>query len=315
MTGRTEATVRAPRPARFGVAGTAYWAREVHIPGLMTRPDVELVGVWGRDGDAARSIAGSRNLRAFRSFDEMLAHVDAVTFAVAPQAQPALATSAARAGKHLLLEKPIALSSANAVPLVDAISSRGLASIVFFMRRFVPSIESAIQIGATECWHRASVCVHSAALTSATPFANSPWRHEAGAELWDIGPHVLSILRPMLGPVIRVDACRRTGPSTALATSHASGANADISLTLRASPDDARIEYRFHGRDGAFTLPEPPIDRPAALANAAGALVNAIHDPKDANPLDAAFGLEVVRVLEAAERSMASGKPADLAPQ
>ena len=264
------------RRIRFGVAGTAYWAREVHIPGLIGRPDIHFVGVWGRDREARRSIAEATRTTAFDSFDEMLASVDAVSFAVAPEAQPALAIAAAEAGKHLLLEKPLALSSVAGMQLTEAISRNGVASIVFFTRRFVPIIESAVELAATQRWHTASVRVHSAALSSPTPFAKSPWRQDHGAELWDIGPHALSILYPILGPVIRVEARRQPGELTTFASTHTSGATADVSLTLRANPADALIEYRFDHDGRSLTLPEPAIVRTDALSQAAGDLVRNI---------------------------------------
>ena len=297
------------RPIRFGVVGTAYWAREVHIPGLSARPEIDVAGVWGRSVEATRSIAQATGVHAFRTFEEMLEHVDAVSFAVAPQAQPALATAAARAGKHLLLEKPIAVSSVAATPLIEAISRNGVATIVFFMRRFVPLIETAIERAATEHWASASVRVHSAALSSPTPFAKSVWRQEAGAELWDIGPHALSILHPILGPVTRIDARRQPDARTTFTTTHVGGATADVSLTLRADPGSARVEYRFDRDGSSLTLPEPAIARPEALSGAAGELVRNVAEQKTAHPLDARFGLEVVRILEAAERSIEQCRP------
>ena len=80
---------------RFGVAGTGFWAREVHVRGLKARSDVELVGIWGRDGEAARKVAQTSGIRPFATFDEMLSAVDAVSIAVAPEAQPELACAAA----------------------------------------------------------------------------------------------------------------------------------------------------------------------------------------------------------------------------
>ena len=43
---------------RFGLVGTGYWAREVHAAGLAAHPDVEFVGMWGRDSDYEARFAG-----------------------------------------------------------------------------------------------------------------------------------------------------------------------------------------------------------------------------------------------------------------
>jgi len=56
--------------------------------------------------------------------------------------QAPVATQAARAGKHLLLEKPVALSEAAADGLVEAVEQAGVASVVFFTRRFQPDVRA-----------------------------------------------------------------------------------------------------------------------------------------------------------------------------
>ena len=65
--------------------------------------------------------------------------MDAVTIALPPDVQAPLAERAAAAGKHLLLEKPIALDVAGADRVVDAVRDAGVASVVFFTFRFQPA--------------------------------------------------------------------------------------------------------------------------------------------------------------------------------
>ena len=62
--------------------------------------------------------------------------VDGVAFAVPPDVQAPIAVAAARAGKHLLLEKPLATSDAGADELAEAVAGSGVASVVFFTLRF-----------------------------------------------------------------------------------------------------------------------------------------------------------------------------------
>ena len=69
-------------PLRFGLVGTGYWARVTHAPALASTGGIELAAVCA--------------------------------FSVPPDVQQELAVRAARAGKHLLLEKPIAPSVAAA---------------------------------------------------------------------------------------------------------------------------------------------------------------------------------------------------------
>ena len=97
---------------RFGLVGTGYWARETHAAGIAAARGATLAAVWGRDHAAAAAVAATYGSVVHDDFDAFLAEVDAVSFAVPPDVQPALALRAAAAGKHLLLEKPLALDEA-----------------------------------------------------------------------------------------------------------------------------------------------------------------------------------------------------------
>src|SRR5690242_211241 len=108
------------QPMRFGMVGTGYWANEVHAAGIASHPDTQLVGVWGRNPEKASRVATQHGAAAFAEVDDLLDAVDAVVFAVPPQVQVGIATRAAEAGKHLLLEKPIATSLDAADRLVEA---------------------------------------------------------------------------------------------------------------------------------------------------------------------------------------------------
>ncbi|MFL6001337.1 MAG: Gfo/Idh/MocA family oxidoreductase, partial [Nocardioides sp.] len=86
---------------RFGLVGTGPWATMVHGPGLAEARDVELVGVWGRTREKAETLAANLGVNAYDDYDALLDDVEAVAFAVPPDAQAELALVAARAGKHL----------------------------------------------------------------------------------------------------------------------------------------------------------------------------------------------------------------------
>jgi predicted dehydrogenase len=134
---------------RIATVGTAHWARAVHTSGLQAAPGFHLVGVWGRDQGKTQELARDRGVKAFTSFEAMLAAVDAVSFAVPPDIQEDLALRAIRAGKHVLLEKPIATNARATARMLEAADAAGVASVVFFTRRFIPEIAtvSARQAG------------------------------------------------------------------------------------------------------------------------------------------------------------------------
>ena len=113
---------------RFGLVGTGPWATMAHGPGLLAASNVELVGVWGRSLEKAEALAASLGVTAYGDYDALLADVDAVAFAVPPDIQAEMAMTAARAGKHLLLDKPIAVDVEDARALRDATAAAGVAS-------------------------------------------------------------------------------------------------------------------------------------------------------------------------------------------
>ena len=119
---------------RFGLVGTGPWAELAHAPGLAAAEGVELVGIWGRSLGRAQALADSYGVAAYDDYAALLADVDAVAFAVPPAVQGELALAAAGAGRHLLLDKPVAADPDAARALLAAATEAGVASVVFFMR-------------------------------------------------------------------------------------------------------------------------------------------------------------------------------------
>lgn len=195
----------------------------VHVPAAAASPRVRLAAVYGRDVTRARQLAqrpeaAADDAVAFGVFDEFLDAVDVVGFAVPPTVQPELVEQALLTGKHVLVEKPVALEPAQADRLAAIAAQRGLRSVVFFTHRFIPElVRWTDELVATGGWAHARVVSHSSLLRDPTnPFSASPWRHEHGA-LWDIGPHALARVCAVLGPVARASAVR--GPGTASTSS------------------------------------------------------------------------------------------------
>ena len=230
---------------RFGLVGTGHWARTTHAPAIAAAAGNTLDAVWGRDPVAAATLASEFGATAFADFGELLAAVDAVAFSVPPDVQASLAIRAAKAGKHLLLEKPVALSLSDADELVKAVEESGVASVVFFTHRFNPEIrawladEHARGGWSGGGWSGGVAVWLGDALQPGNPF-NTPWRREKGA-LWDLGPHVVSMLWACLGPVTSVFAAPggTVGGEhdvTHMMLRHSSGVTSTATVTLSAPP-------------------------------------------------------------------------------
>jgi predicted dehydrogenase len=288
---------------RFAVLGTSHWARTVHAASIAGHPDAELVGVWGRDLAKAKAVGAEFDVPGTSDLDALLADVDAVSFSLPPAVQAPLAERAAAAGKHLLLEKPVALSTEAADRVVAATTEAGVATVVFFTNRFRAATSTWLEQAARTTLAGGSVTWLGS--LAGSPFDDSPWRHEHGA-LWDVGPHALSLLVPALGPVTAVQAGRGPGDEVHLVLTHEHGRISTVIVSSTAAKLSAGIDVWVHGDAGRLVL-LPESDSAVEAHRAAVGELQAAALTGGAHPCDAAFGRDVVRVLEAAQRALGSG--------
>jgi predicted dehydrogenase len=290
---------------RFGLVGTGYWAEITHAPALASTPGAELTAVWGRDPVATAALARKYGATAHRDFDAFLGAVDAVAFAVPPHVQAPLAIRAARAGKHLLLEKPVALTAEDADQLVAAVEEAQVASVVFFTWRFNTEIrawltdEQARGGWSGEGWSGGAAIWLGTSLAAENPF-NTRWRQEKGA-LWDLGPHLVGMLWACLGPVTEVTAVAGKADVTHLVLRHESGQTSTVTTTQSAPEAAAGVTVFVWGAAGRSVMPAELVDSVAALRTAATELIAGAQTGRLAHPCDVRFGRDITRVLAEAE--------------
>ncbi|MFR9793112.1 Gfo/Idh/MocA family protein [Streptomyces sp. MB22_4] len=291
---------------RIGLLGTGPWARAAYAPALAGHPGLEFAGVWGRRPEAAASLAQRYDVTPYADVDALLADVDAVAVALPPSVQAPLAVRAAEAGRHLLLDKPLALSVTDARAVAEAVERAGVASVVFFTTRFQKEPDAWIEEQAAAAgWFTARAQWLGAVFTTDSPFAASPWRREKGA-LWDVGPHALSVLLPVLGDVTQVVAAAHgPGDTVHLVLDHTTGASSTVTLSQTVPPAAAGTEYELRGDRGVTVMPSPSEDAATALTRAADTLLTAAATGRP-HPCDAVFGLRVTEILAAAETRLAA---------
>ncbi|NHC12555.1 Gfo/Idh/MocA family protein [Motilibacter deserti] len=297
---------------RFGVVGTGHWARTTHaatLARLAGEGTVALGGLWGRDRGRTAAAAEAVGTTAYPSFSALLADVDAVTFAVPPDVQAALAAEAAAAGRHVLLEKPVAADVEAARALESAVRAAGVSSAVFFTRRYDP---------ATSAW-LAEACAAGgwtgghgewSARVAGGPYAESAWRRELGA-LWDVGAHALGLMLPVLGDVVAVEAAAGPGDTTHLVLRHVTGASSTVTLSMTVPEAAKAQELVFYGTNGRTRIPETRFDASECFANAVVGLARSA-DEDEADIPDVRFGRRVVEVLAAASTSRLSAHPVEV---
>ncbi len=120
---------------------------------------VRFVGVFDVQTEAAKAHAEKHGVRAFATVNELLSEVDAVSVVTPTVTHHALASEALRAGKHVLVEKPMTDSAEQAGELVGLAQTAGLVLQVGHVERFNPVYryleEAATQPRFIEC-HRLS---------------------------------------------------------------------------------------------------------------------------------------------------------------
>lgn len=288
---------------RFGVCGTAFWAEEVHLPGLRAAEGVELVAVHGRSAERRLELAEKFGIDAYGDFDAFLEGVDAVSFVVPPAVQAELAMRSAAAGKHLILEKPVASSLADARALAGRIETAGVAAVCFLTRMYIPQIAGFLVEARQTKPHTGHASFRSGALLDGSPYAGSGWRNAEFGALWDAAPHPVSVMVAVLGPVREVTA-RRVGERRALHLDLVHrGGTSSVDVDLR-DPDVGLHEgYEMRGEDGSAALDGFTYVRTDAFAGAVRDLLARIGGASEPT-LD--LPVHLVAVLDAAERSIRS---------
>jgi predicted dehydrogenase len=292
---------------RFGLVGTGHWAQVTHAPALASTEGIEFTAVWGRNPDAARSLATTYQATAHSDMNAFLADIDAVAFSVPPDVQNAIAIRAAGAGKHLLLEKPVGTSVAEAERLARKVRQARVASVVFFTARFRPDVRDWLaDVTSRDGWAGGWAIWLGSSLLESSPF-NTPWRRDKGS-LWDLAPHAVSLLWAALGPVVSVTADAGRDDVTHLVLHHESEATSAITVTLSAPEAAEHLDLEVWGDPGRSALPAGPSQPVTALRTALAELADNARTGRLAHPCDVHFGSEMTRILAAADRQLATAR-------
>ncbi len=131
------------QPLRVGVVGTGSLGRH-HVRILSDLPGVELVGIFDIDPQVAAAVAGEFGVPIFDSLAELTSQVEAAVVAVPTQDHAEVGCRLLEAGVHVLMEKPIAPSLAEADRLVAAAGDAVLA--VGHVEFYNPAVEQLLRI-------------------------------------------------------------------------------------------------------------------------------------------------------------------------
>jgi predicted dehydrogenase len=335
----------------FGVIGAGLFG-ENHALVYSRLPGVELVAVCDQNGERAREVAEGYGAGAWTTdYRELLANPDirAVSIATPDFAHAEIALAAAEAGKHILVEKPLATSVAEAQAIVDAAARAGVTLMVDFHNRVNPPFVAArdnVRGGALGEPAYAYVRLSN---TTFVPTEMLRWADRSSA-LWFLGSHTIDIMRFILNDeVVRVHAVSRSGilqrlgvdaPDFHVAIAEFSrGAvvtfeNAwilprsqpmvyDFKVELLGSEGAVYIDSSHHGAlelhtGGRLSYGDVLGTTPTSDLRIGGFVMEAIAQFADAVLYDRPVlatgedGVAATRVVEAIQRSAATGQPVEL---
>ena len=275
------------RPIRFGLIGAGAISTQ-HLEALDAIPGASIAGIASASSDKARAAGDRWGVPWTTDIEEHLARddVDAVTIATPSGLHPDQALAALRHGKHVLVEKPIALSNADARAVADEARRRGLVAGTVSQRRFEPTVRAVRDAVADGAVGRVAILVAEGFyFRPQTYYDSAAWRGTIaldGGVLMNQAIHTIDLLRWIGGPVVSVTANVATithdieaEDTATVSLRFESGALGAI-LATTCAETERPTELRIHGELGHIRLVGedvaqwnvPERERPVAAANA-----------------------------------------------
>jgi len=196
------------KKVRLGIIGATGFASKRPMPGLLSAKNCALMSLCGRTGreDALRQLAEQHKVpKVCTEVDELLAdpQIDAVYIATPVDLHKRHTIAAARAGKHVLVEKPMALSVRECNQMVAACEENNVKLQVGYMRRFHPhhaKIKQIIDGGKLGRIVEARIQTHLWYPKQSGSWRQDPARGGGGAFM-DVGSHCLELIEFFLGRI------------------------------------------------------------------------------------------------------------------
>lgn len=188
---------------RWGILGSAAIAKRAVIPGIQGSDRNEVAAIASRDLKKSKDVAKQFGIaNAYGSYEELLADdtIDAVYIPLPNHLHLEWTLKAAEAGKHILCEKPLALTSGEAQQMADACQRAGVQLAEAFMYRWHPRYNEIASIIASGEIGEVRSISSSFTFNNAGDSGNVRYRKEwGGGSLYDVGCYPISAARLLLG--------------------------------------------------------------------------------------------------------------------
>jgi predicted dehydrogenase len=259
---------------RIGIVSTADIGLVKVIPGMQKADRCRVVAIGSRDAVRARLAADQAGIpRAYGSYEALLAdpEVDAVYIPLPNHLHADWTIAAARAGKHVLCEKPLAMTSADAERMTEACEAEGVRLMEAFMYRHHPSWVAARELVEAGRIGRLTAVQSWFSYYNDDPTNIRNIREVGGGALFDIGCYSVNLSRMLFGSEpdhVEASITRDPVMDVDILTSAILGFGdgvATFTCSTRAE-DDQRVH--IYGTDGRISIGIPfniPPDRPTLV--------------------------------------------------
>ncbi len=264
---------------RWGVLSTAAIATGKVIPGIRSAERCEVLGIASRDASRARTVAGALGIqRAYGSYEALLADpdIDAVYIPLPNHLHAAWTMAAARAGKHVLCEKPLALTAAEGQEMADACREAGVHLAEAFMYRLHPSWLAVRDLVASGRIGRLRAVDSWFSYHNDDPANIRNIGAFGGGALYDIGCYCVNLSRMLFGgePVsVAAGIVRDPGSGVDILTSGLLTFESGLATFTCATQVEPDQRVHIYGTEGRISIDIPfniPPDRPSRIHVTAG---------------------------------------------
>ncbi|MEM7337268.1 MAG: Gfo/Idh/MocA family oxidoreductase [Actinomycetota bacterium] len=192
------------------MVSTSWWADAMYLPALTNHPDADVVAVAGRNPERAAAFADRWSIPAhYTDTDSFFDHdLDAVVIASANDSHHPLTLQALRRGLHVLCEKPLGLTTAEAREMEAAATDAGVATLVPFTYRYMPMfrwVKELVDTGHVGTPHHLNMRY----FTGYARNGEYLWRFDRGEAgsgvIGDLGSHWVAIAMWLLGEPVAVN--------------------------------------------------------------------------------------------------------------
>lgn len=264
---------------RWGVLSTASIGVTKVIPGMRRAAHTEVLGIASREPGRAAAVAAELGIpRAYGSYEELLADrdIDAVYIPLPNHLHARWTIAAAHAGKHVLCEKPLSTTAAEARTMIDACRVSGVLLMEAFMYRLHPSwvaVREAVAAGrigrlrAIDSWF---------SYFNDDPANIRNIREAGGGALYDVGCYAVNLSRMLFGREpddVKATVIRDPASGVDVLTSGLLRFGQDVATftcSTRTEPDQRVDVYGDRGRISIGIPFNIPPDRPTYVSIVAG---------------------------------------------